>query len=733
MGSRNPGQDIAFASNMHQAAESRPCTDSSDIDKLSASPLPSPNILNWSPAVEWCIVAMLAVAFLGYTFVRAWQTLKSEFPNYYLAAELYHRDIPLDRVYEWTWFQRQNDHLGVRDGLVSFAPNPPTSILPMLPLVRLQPLAAKRVWLSFNLVFLALSILCLRYTTSLSWRRLLLITLLCILPLNVDFMFARFYVFILLLICIAYYASCRNRNWAAGAIWSCAAALKLFPALSVILFMRKRNWRSLAGFLMGAITLVAVSIILFGAEVHRVFLSEVLSQASRGDWLGPYALSQNSFITLWSHLFLIEPELNPSPLINSPALYAIAMAITVTVPVIGFLFSTNAESTSPRAMALHWASLVPLLLLLSTTTAPDHLCILIFAVVVGVDALLAKGHDRQALALLILYAAACAPLPAMITRWFPIYRLVALAGLYILLLRSAVDARQKRQEKLWGAVGVASVAVLALYTFYNTMNRTEDFGRRLLIGRNGYRFANPVPVPNGMAFTEMQPSKYAVVVSTGGSAYDVPMQVDALSIAGSPRSDLLYSELGGRKSLLVRLPVERTQTAPETLNEGQDPALSPNGKWLAFIREEQGKRTAWLLPTNSPWAPQTVLPSTYQPIDVTVTNDGDVIVSAGNVSDPHLFFVEHQGQQVVPLSTFLHPVRYPAISLDGKRLAFSRRYRGSWHLFVGTLANGYEQQLTHASCNVISPSWENDQTLLYATDCGRGVGLSALARIVLPN
>src|ERR1700758_1196208 len=241
---------------MHQATESRTCTASSDINNLSESLPPSPTILNWLPAVECCMIAILAVAFVGLTLVPGWRSLNSEFPDYYLAAELYHRGTPLDRVYEWTWFQRQNDHLRVRDGLVSFAPNPPTSILPMLPFVRLQPLAAKRVWLSLNLVFLALSLLCLRYTTSLGWRRLVLIALLCVLPLDVDFRFGRFYVFILFLICVAYYASYRNRNWTAGAIWSCAAALKLFPVFSVILFIRRRDWRSFVGFLVGAITLV---------------------------------------------------------------------------------------------------------------------------------------------------------------------------------------------------------------------------------------------------------------------------------------------------------------------------------------------------------------------------------------------------------------------------------------------------------------------------------------------
>src|SRR5580692_7408097 len=94
----------------------------------------------------------LLATLVGHSLLPAWRNLNSEFPNYYLAAALYRERIPLDRIYEWTWFQRQNDHLGVRDGLVSFAPNPPTLILSLVPFTTLKPLTAKRVWLVLNLV-----------------------------------------------------------------------------------------------------------------------------------------------------------------------------------------------------------------------------------------------------------------------------------------------------------------------------------------------------------------------------------------------------------------------------------------------------------------------------------------------------------------------------------------------------------------------------------------------------
>src|ERR1700722_17502428 len=558
----------------------------------------------WLPIVEWVLLASLLATFAGHSLLPAWRNLNSEFPNYYLAAALHHERVPLDRIYEWTWFQRQNDHLGVRDGLVSFAPNPPTFILSMLPFTSLQPLAAKRAWLVLNLGFFALALWLLHYMTSLSWRRLSLISLLCVLPLHVDFLFGRPYVLVLLFICVAYYASCLGPQRTCGVMLAAAAALKLFPALFLILFIWKRNWRAVTGFVLGAIAFAAVSLFLFGIEVHRVFLYEVLSQASRGDWLGPYSLSQNSFITLWSHLFLMEPELNPTPLINSPILYSLAMAITVTLLVFGFLLSIKGDD-SPHAEALRWASLLPLMLLLSTFSSSDHSCILIFTAIVGLDVLLATGNSKKAVVFLALYVIAAAPIPRRMTDWFP-HRLLAISALYAFLLYGQWDDRTKQHARRWWVVGLMSVMVLVIYN-YRLADHTEDFSRRMPVGTHGYRVANPIPVGNGVGFTEMSTGKYRPIRLTNGRASDMWMPGDALSVAGSPSCALFYSELAGQRSFLVKIP---SAGVSETISEGQDPTLSANGKWLAFIREEQGVRTAWLLQTSSSIAPKLVLAAT---------------------------------------------------------------------------------------------------------------------------
>jgi Tol biopolymer transport system component len=76
--------------------------------------------------------------------------------------------------------------------------------------------------------------------------------------------------------------------------------------------------------------------------------------------------------------------------------------------------------------------------------------------------------------------------------------------------------------------------------------------------------------------------------------------------------------------------------------------------------------------------------------------------------------------------------RYPAISPDGKWMAFSCERGGTWQVQVMNFETGKQMQLTNADCNAVSPIWTLDsKELIYATDCGRGLGLTALAKLSL--
>src|SRR5262249_3374573 len=92
-----------------------PSSTSATPDFLSQPP-------RWSVWGERFLLLALVFLFVYKGFVPAWKQLNTDFPNYYIAARLYREGYPMARVYEWTWFQRQKDHLGVDQRIVNFNP-----------------------------------------------------------------------------------------------------------------------------------------------------------------------------------------------------------------------------------------------------------------------------------------------------------------------------------------------------------------------------------------------------------------------------------------------------------------------------------------------------------------------------------------------------------------------------------------------------------------------------------
>ena len=69
----------------------------------------------------------------------------------------------------------------------------------------------------------------------------------------------------------------------------------------------------------------------------------------------------------------------------------------------------------------------------------------------------------------------------------------------------------------------------------------------------------------------------------------------------------------------------------------------------------------------------------------------------------------------------------------GDGSAQSCNERGTWHLHAMEFDSGKELRFTAGDCNSVSPAWTTDsKQIIYATDCGRGLGLTALAEVALP-
>lgn len=685
------------------------------------------------PTFEWILLGALLMLFVTRAILPGWRTLNTDFPNYYLAAVLRFQHTPIDRAYEWIWFQRQKDQREISQPLVGFAPHPPLCAAPILPLASLEALPAKRVWILINLTFLTAALCILHRLTQLRWRHILLIAGLCLLPLRSNFMLGQYYIVILLLICLAYFAAFRGHRFTAGTLLATAACLKVFPAVFVLLFLRKRDWRAAAGLIVGSLALGAASVLIFGLDTHRIWLFEVLPRAFRGDMLGPYDLQWSSFSSIWHRLFLFEPELNPSPFLISPSVYAVAQALTGTTLLFTFLFSTS-EPIREQTTAWEWAAFLPLLLLLSPMPSSYHYVVLIFTLIVGVDVIVRAGRWRAPLLLVLLYVIACAPAPA--AGLFALRRLLATIALYVVLLCNAPAIADRRTRKtLWALAGLAFVLAATL-NLATLRNRDEGFLQRYPHINLGYASFNPVATSRGVAVIEMVDKGYRAMMVLDGRTIPMPVLGDVLSMAATVQAPFVYFELVNHSSHILRIAsdqVGQPDALSEYVTDGQQPSISYDGRWLAFLRDNHGRTALWL--SRDGGHPETVkYGQNLSPIlEMSVTTDGDIIAAVGGPAYPHLILLHGIGGEAKSLEEIAGAVRYPAVSPDSARLVFSRRESGSWHLFERELSTGIERRLTNGACNATSAAWEGPHTLLYATDCGRGLGLNAVARIVLQN
>jgi Glycosyltransferase family 87/WD40-like Beta Propeller Repeat len=704
--------------------------------------------------VEYLVLLVLVAVFLWRGFLPAWKSLNTDFPDYYLAARLYQHGYPLEQVYDWTWIQRQKDHAGIDRPIVAFALLTPFSLLPVLPFSSLPPLAAKHCWLLANLVLLALTGWFLCRMTGLGLRRVAILTFLAIIPLRTNFLYGQEYVLLLFLLTLAAWVYLKRWPVTSGLILAVAGALKIYPALFVFLFARKRQGRAVLGLGVGSLGLWLLSIGLFGFETVRTYLVEVLPWPLRGEGQDPYSTAWNSLTALLHRVFIAEPELNPHPMVHLPGAYAFLQPICQGLIFVPFLWLLSASRAEVAREKLDWGCYVALLLILSTNPASYDFNGLILTAALVVGYLLNAGRRREAAAVIVLYAFVCFPIyhwmPNSPTGWrtllaFP--RLWGLMGLWAVLL--SVLARsspqplpqrlKSREAAVFGAILAALVALGVALNLRHLQGQFKNYEDRLVSTPGSQLATDPAAAGDKILFTTMIPEGYGTASFEKGSLTPLSFVSDSFHPATGPGSALGRVELASRRSQIIRFPLDITRWDPESLivdaEDAEKPAISQDGRWLAFIRESTGRGSLWvknLRPDTAERSTQLewqLSPPDLDVLDVAFYTTDRIIFSARRSGRP-TFFTTGPYIQGVSSETSSKPRRFPAASPDGRWLAFSQLELSSWQLWVRDLRTGEERRLTDSDCNSVAPAWYQDsKTLVYATDCGRGFGLTALCRL----
>lgn len=667
---------------------------------------------------------------------RAWTGLVTDFPNYYMSARLAHEHYDASRMYEWTWLERQKDQHAVDIRGIGLVPITPFSTLAVWPLTTFAPLTAKHIWILLSLALLGPICWMLHSMTRLSYQRIALAFSLSV-PLYRNLQFGQFYVLLLLLIVAACWAYLRGHRALAGLLVAIAAACKIFPVLFFIFFLQRRDWRALTW---GAITGGAaafVSVAVFGWNVHRTYLHEILPWALRGEAMPPY-VPVASISGVLHRLFLFEPQWNPYPWHSSPLCYALllpALQMLVLAPAI--LLIRRSDSTRSRIL-LEWSALLTASLTISSIPASYNFVLMALPTCV-VGALLVRRRRYGWLAALVFaYICIGLPLPAPhgsvglgTLLYEPRLSLMVcvLSGIYALLWRDGplrISARDWTRYA-WAAAMAVSVILSARSTLLRERAVRREYAYRLPVPMPGLLNADPQSSGADIRFISftlsgyhlMTPDQYAVSI-------DPP--------DGSPEDDLSFASGFGHVWVERGLSphsqiVEIGNPSRVVINDAREPMISVDGQSLAFVRDDHGRGRLMLRrPVQSSATKEVALtPSSLNVYEASFLSEKEYAFSAVEGQHSPQIFLTDAAHLNAPLA--LGESRYPALSPDGHWMAYSHFEDGAWNLRIRDQSTGVTRRIADEPCNQIQPSWENDsETLLYSTDCGRSLWFTAVSR-----
>jgi WD40 repeat protein len=279
----------------------------------------------------------------------------------------------------------------------------------------------------------------------------------------------------------------------------------------------------------------------------------------------------------------------------------------------------------------------------------------------------------------------------------------------------------RRDARLW----VIAITLLTFLSIASGLRHQSglyaDYQWRIPTASSMLQANGPATQDSKLLFTAMVPDGYRTAIQSEDEIHFDTGSVDQLAITAT--SGERWTEEVNRESTIISSVPGR-----EPIRQAESPVASPNGKWLAYLRENYGRGSLWIRALDQPASRDKNLTTPeFNVLEMSFLPNGSLIFSAElDRKHPELFLVDQAGS-ISSLDS--DETRYPAISPDGQWFAYSRLQNGNWHLWLRDLRNGQTRSITHADCNDVESTWEPDsKTLVYASDCGRALRFTALCR-----
>jgi hypothetical protein len=534
------------------------------------------------------LAALLTFAvFMWTAFLTGWTQEETDFPNYYTAAVLVRQGQPLRKFYDWTWFARQMNYAGNAGRLGTYTAQTPLTMLPMVGLAGFPPQRAKQIWLACNLVFLGAAVWLMSRMTRVRFESIWLLAFCGYFSLRANFVYGQYYVFLLLLLTLAVYFIEQRKYGLAGVMSGIVSGLKLYGGPLVLYFSVRRRWKALLGMIAAALLLAGVAIALFGASDVRYYATQILPRSLEGSPIDPYNPGNPTFTALLRRTFMGDVELNPHPLWQAPRAYFFLRSFVSMAIVIFLALGAGRKRASERH---DFAWFVIAAMLLSTSVASYTFIILLLPVVL----LLEEAGPWERAFLVSSYVLLSLPLHPVAL--FP--KVWLLAGLFVVAgMASWRDAPWE-----WVVTGLAFAATFALFTTDQQMRSYADepaqhFDR--VGARQGAIFSSyPVVTPAGVFYQSMGNDRYVLRWLHENRDEELVLEGNALlprlAADGASIEFELVADRGSKKMEFDPVTRKTATLQGEPPGDWAHSAVSPDGKWVAFERTQDGPARIWL-------------------------------------------------------------------------------------------------------------------------------------------
>jgi len=523
---------------------------------------------------------LLGAFFLATSFRHAWNRDATDFRNYYTAAVLVRQSQPLRNYYDWTWFQRRMNKVGIQR-LGSYVPQTPLAMIPLLPISNLPIQTAKRLWLLANLGFLGATFWLLSRITHLGIAKIALLAFLGFGTLHFNFLFGQYYVLLLFLITAALYCLERGEETAGGVLFSTAFALKLYGAPFLLYLVAKRRWRAVAAMVASVICFLSIAVAIFGWSDILYFGGHILPRAVAGETIDPYHSLNNTLATLLRRSFVMEPELNPHPLWNAVGAFFFLRSFLTLLILILPLFAVIGSDDLKGSFAFF-----ALAILLASPNMGSYAYVL---ALLPVALLLDKASPRATVFLLLAYLLLGLPMNTRWSEFFPklwlILALFLFSGWHFRHLMKPAPV-----VSVMSCVALLSVVSTRFQLAANLKEPEHNF-ERIAIQPGTIFSSSPAVLTSGIAYQAMSKDHYVLrwlhgraieeftfdghVIDPVAESADGPIRFDLL--LDNRRASSMLFDVHTRRAVLAKPAKFVSQDQPEDLP-------SPDRQWIVTTK-----------------------------------------------------------------------------------------------------------------------------------------------------